>query len=143
MSLVKKNSELRPFYSGLLDEFLNAGMLSVEERRGVPALNVKEDDKELTLELRVPGFKKEDIKLDYKNGFLTLSGGKKEEKEEQEKDKYLRREFVSYSFHRSIELPEEKYNVAKAEAFYKDGILEVKMPKKEQKDKLCKKIEVK
>lgn len=74
---------------------------------------------------------------------MTLSGEKNEEKEEREKDKYLRREFSSYSFHRSIELPEEMYNVAEAEASYKDGILEVKMPKKEQKDKTSKKIEVK
>lgn len=146
MSMVKKTTDLRPFYSNLFDDFLNSGILpySSEDRGSLPALNVKEDDKELTLELRVPGLKKEDIKLEYKNGFLTLSGEKKEEKEEkEEKGKYLRREFSSFSFHRTIELPEDRYNVAEAKASYKNGILEVTMPKNEAKDKLHKTIEVK
>lgn len=143
MSIVKRNSEVSPFSSNFLEDFLNSGILASNDKRGLPALNIKEDDKELTLELRIPGLKKEDIQLDYNNGILTLSGEKNEEKEERDKDKYLRREFSSYSFHRSIELPEEMYNVAEAEASYKDGILEVKMPKKEQKDKTSKKIEVK
>ena len=143
MSVVKRNNEVSPFSSNFLEDFLNSGILASNDKRGLPALNIKEDDKELTLELRIPGLKKEDIQLDYNNGILTLSGEKNEEKEEKDKDKYLRREFSSYSFHRSIELPEERYNVAEAEASYKDGILEVKMPKKEQKDKTSKKIEVK
>lgn len=143
MSIVKRNNEVSPFSSNFLEDFLNSSILASNDKRGVPALNIKEDDKELTLELRIPGLNKEDIQLDYNNGILTLSGEKNEEKEEREKDKYLRREFSSYSFHRSIELPEEMYNVAEAEASYKDGILEVKMPKKEQKDKTSKKIEVK
>ena len=143
MSIVKRNSDVSPFSSNFLEDFLNSGILASNDKRGLPALNIKEDDKELTLELRIPGLKKEDIQLDYNNGILTLSGERNEEKEEKDKDKYLRREFSSYSFHRSIELPEERYNEAKAEASYKDGILEVKMPKKEQKDKTSKKIEVK
>ena len=89
------------------------------------------------------GNEKEDIHLDYKDGILTISGEKNEEKEEKDRDKYLRREFTSYSFHRSFELPEERYDVAKAQAAYKDGILEVTLPKKEQKDKVSRQIEVK
>ena len=141
--MVKRNSEIKPFYSNFLDDFLNTGLSAFEDRRGVPALNVKEDEKELALELRVPGMKKEDIHLDYKDGILTISGEKNEEKEEKDRDKYLRREFTSYSFHRSFELPEERYDVAKAQAAYKDGILEVTLPKKEQKDKVSRQIEVK
>ena len=136
MNMVRRNSEIKPFYSNFLDDFLNTGLSAFEDRRGVPALNVKEDEKELALELRVPGMKKEDIHLDYKDGILTISGEKNEEKD-------LRREFTSYSFHRSFELPEERYDVAKAQAAYKDGILEVTLPKKEQKDKVSRQIEVK
>ena len=105
MNMVKRNSEIKPFYSNFLDDFLNTGLSAFEDRRGVPALN--------------------------------------EEKEEKDRDKYLRREFTSYSFHRSFELPEERYDVAKAQAAYKDGILEVTLPKKEQKDKVSRQIEVK
>ena len=113
MNMVKRNSEIKPFYSNFLDDFLNTGLSAFEDRRGVPALNV------------------------------TISGEKNEEKEEKDRDKYLRREFTSYSFHRSFELPEERYDVAKAQAAYKDGILEVTLPKKEQKDKVSRQIEVK
>lgn len=95
MNMVKRNSEIKPFYSNFLDDFLNTGLSAFEDRRGVPALNVKEDEKELALELRVPGMKKEDIHLDYKDGILTISGEKNEEKEEKDRDKYLRREFTS------------------------------------------------
>ena len=86
MSIVKRNNELRPFYSTLLDEFLNTGMWPVQMNQGqnMPALNVKEDDESLTLDVRVPGMKKEDIKLDYNDGFLTISGESHEEKEEEE-----------------------------------------------------------
>ena len=104
MSIVKRNSDLRPFYSNLLDDFFDTWPKTINEQRGIPALNVKEDDKNLTLELQVPGMKKEDIKLEYKDGFLTISGEQKEEKEEQDsKQKFLRREFTSVSFHRTIE----------------------------------------
>lgn len=144
MSIVKRNSDLRPFYSNLLDDFFDTWPKTVNEQRGIPALNVKEDDKNLTLELQVPGMKKEDIKLEYKDGFLTISGEQKEEKEEQDsKQKFLRREFTSVSFHRTIELPEDKYDVNKAEAVYKDGILDITMPKNEERAKLNKTIQVK
>lgn len=143
MSLVRRNSEGKSLYPNILDELLNSGLSAFEDRRGVPALNIKEDEKELALELRVPGMKKEDIHLDYKDGVLTISGERNEEKEERDKDKYLRREFTSYSFHRSFELPEDRYDVANAQAAYRDGILEVTLPKKEQKDKVSRQIEVK
>ena len=90
MSIVKRNNELRPFYSTLLDEFLNTGMWPVQMNQGqnMPALNVKEDDESLTLDVRVPGMKKEDIKLDYNDGFLTISGESHEEKKRRrEKEK--------------------------------------------------------
>ena len=93
--------------------------------------------------MKVKKKKKEDIHLDDNDGILTMTGEKNEEKEEKDRDKYLRREFTSYSFHRSFELPEERYDVAKAQAAYKDGILEVTLPKKEQKDKVSRQIEVK
>lgn len=143
MSLVRRNNEGKSLYLNILDELLNSGLSAFEDRRGVPALNIKEDEKELALELRVPGMKKEDIHLDYKDGILTISGERNEENEERDKDKYLRREFTSYSFHRSFELPEDRYDVANAQAAYRDGILEVTLPKKEQKDKVSRQIEVK
>ena len=143
MNLIKKNSELRPYYTNLFDDFFNTGFwptLANEQRR-VPAVNVKEDEQSLTLELQVPGWKKEDIKLEYKDGFLMISGEQKEEKEE--KEHFLRREFSSFSFRRTVELPEEKYDVSRAEASYSDGILDITMPKNKERMKVSKTIQVK
>ena len=145
MSLVKRNNELRPYYSNLFDDFFNTGFwpAAASAQRGVPALNVKEDEHSLTLELQVPGIKKEDIKLEYRDGFLTVSGEQKEEREEKDKEKFLRREFSSFAFRRTIEVPEEKYDVNRAEATYHDGILDITMPKNEERAKLSKTIQVK
>ena len=143
MNLIRKSGESRSSYSNILDELLNTGLSVFEDRRSVPALNVKEDENQLALELRVPGMKKADIHLDYKDGILTVSGEKNEEKEEKDKDKYLRREFCSYSFNRSFELTEERYDVANAQATYNDGILKISLPKKEQKDNVSRRIEEK
>ena len=143
MNLIKKSNEARSFYPAILDELFNTGFAAFEDKRGIPALNVREDEKEVSLEFRVPGLNKEDIHLDYHGGILTISGEKNEEKEEKNKEKYLRREFCSYSFQRTFELPEDRYDVANAHASYKDGILEVTLPKKEQKDNVSRKIEVK
>ena len=67
MSIIKRNSELRPFYSTLLDEFLNTGNwpAQMNQNMNIPALNVREDEESLMLDIRIPGMKKEDIKLDY------------------------------------------------------------------------------
>lgn len=143
MNLVKKNNETGAFYPGIWDELLNTGLSVFEDRRRFPALNVREDEQELALEFKVPGLKKEDFHLDYHGGILTVSGERNEEKEEKDKDKYVRREFCSCSFQRSFELPEDRYDVSKAQAAYRDGILEVTLPKKEQKDKVSRRIEVK
>ena len=143
MSIVKRNNDLRPFYSSLLDDFIWSYGETTEQRR-LPALNVKENEKTLTLELQVPGMNKDDIKLEYKDGYLTISCEKREEKDEKDKDQnFLRKEFSSVSFHRTVELPEDKYNVGKAEASYKDGILEITMPKNEEKSKISRTIQVK
>lgn len=143
MNIVKRNTEVNPFYSSLLDDIFSGNLIPNEERRALPALNIIDNDKELKMELRAPGLKKEDFKLEFNDGILTLSCEKTSEKEEKEEGKYLRREFSSYSFRRSVELPEERYDVTKATASYQNGILVVTMPKKEQKDKLSKTIEVK
>lgn len=143
MNIIKRNSELNPFYTSLLDDLFSGNIVPAEERKMLPALNIIEDNKQLKMELRAPGLKKDDFKLEYDDGILTLSYEKQEEKEEKTEGKYIRREFSSYSFRRSVELPEERYDVTKAMASYENGILEITMPKKEQKDKLSKTIEVK
>ncbi len=88
----------------------------------------KGDHYELDAEL--PGFKKEDIKLDVENGYLTISAEHSEENEDKdEKKNYIRRERSYGSFRRSFDLSGVVEDGITAE--YKDGVLKLKLPKKE------------
>lgn len=95
----------------------------------VPSANIKETNENFQIELAVPGLKKEDLKIDLDNDVLTISSERKEEKTE-EKDNYTRREFNYSSFSRSFYLPEIA-DAEKISAEYKDGVLNIVIPKKE------------
>lgn len=95
----------------------------------VPAVNVKETNKDFMLEMSVPGYSKEDFSIDVDKNILTISGRKSVEKEEMDKDcKILRQEFSSSSFSRSFTLPEH-VETDKIDATQKNGILRITLPK--------------
>jgi len=100
----------------------------------LPAVNIREDEKAFYLELAVPGMDKKDLKIDLKDDVLTISSEHKEEKEDNG-DGYKRREFSYNSFCRSFYLP-ENIDADKIDAGYKDGILEISIPKKEEEKKI-------
>jgi len=94
----------------------------------VPALDVVEDDEALSIVAELPGLKKEDIKIKVRDGVLTLSGEKKFE-DEQKKENYYRIERSYGTFARSFTLPTTVDSSA-IEAKMKDGVLELRVPKK-------------
>lgn len=131
MKLVKSNSNLFPsVFSDLfeMDKFFD-NFPVWDSEAWLPATNIKEDDKSYEIELAVPGMKKEDIKLEMEGGLLTVSGENKEEKEEK-KGTYLRKEYKSSSFTRSFSLPDNA-NEDSVASNYEDGILKIRMDKKE------------
>ena len=146
MTLVKWNPEssLFPSLSSWMDDmFADNGDFPVPMVKGIsiPAVNVTETNKEFKLKVAAPGFKKEDFKLEVKNGFLTITG-ESETQEEKEDEKYTRREFRFNSFTRSFTLP-ENVKEDKIEANYKDGILMIILPKsKVEKEELVKTIAI-
>ncbi len=145
MSLIKWNPEssVFPSFSSWVDDFFGDGDFPKPMVRGVsvPAVNVTENAKEFKLEVAAPGFKKEDFKLEVKNGYLFING-ETEQKEEKKEDKYTRREFRFSSFTRSFALP-DNVTEEKIDAHYKDGILEIRLPKsKAEKEELVKTISV-
>jgi HSP20 family protein len=104
---------------------------------------VKENDDEITIEVAAPGLKKDDFKLDYDNGRLTISSEKEDKFEEKEGEKITRREFSYSSFQRSFSVPETLINADKIAAKYNDGILKVTLPKREEvKPKPAKQIKI-
>ena len=99
----------------------------------LPSVNIREDDKAFYLELAVPGMNKNDLKIELKDEVLTISSEHKEEKEDNAEG-YKRKEFSYNSFCRSFYLPED-IDSDKIDANYKDGILNVEIPKKEVEKK--------
>jgi len=97
----------------------------------LPAVNVKETNDEFLIELAAPGMEKKDFKINFKNNVITISS-EKEDKREEKKENYTRREFSYQSFQRSFTVPENAIVSEKIEAIYNNGILEVKLPKREE-----------
>jgi len=144
MALIKWNPEqtLFPSISSWMDDFFPDSGIPKPSVTGVsiPAVNVTETKDAFKLSVAAPGFKKEDFKLEVKNGFLTISGESSAEKEDKE-ETFTRKEYSYNSFSRSFSLPEN----VKAEdvvAKYADGVLKVTLPKKKADEKPVKQISV-
>lgn len=121
------------------DRFFDSDWL---KRQSVPAVNVKESEKEFEIEMAAPGLSKKDFSITVDKGILTISSEKEEEHEEKEKD-YTRREFSYNAFSRSFTLP-EYVSEDDIKANYEDGVLKLRLSKKsEGATKLKKMIEVK
>jgi HSP20 family protein len=128
-----------PFLSNLFDD--DFFPVLTNRTSSMPAVNIKENDKNFTLELAVPGMDKKDLKIDINEDVLTISSETRNESEE-EKDGYKRKEFSFSSFCRSFYIP-ENVNRDKISAAYKDGILTVELPKmEEEKNKITKQIRI-
>jgi HSP20 family protein len=93
----------------------------------IPAVNVKELEKEFEIEMAAPGLNKKDFNIQIDKGIMTIFTEKKEEKEVKE-DEYTRKEFNYTSFTRSFNLP-ENINPEKVEAKYENGILRIMIGK--------------
>ena len=92
------------------------------------------------LECELPGFKKEDIKLDVENDCLTISAERKAETKDQ-KENYVKRERVYGSFTRCFDV--SGINVDGIEASYTDGMLNVTLPKKAAEVPASRRLEIK
>ena len=123
-------------------------MLDEMDRRlmtGVPAVtafrtDVLDTGDAFKLECELPGFKKEDIKLDVENDCLTISAERKAETKD-EKENYVKRERVYGSFTRCFDV--SGINVDGIEASYTDGMLNVTLPKKAAEVPASRRLEIK
>src|ERR1700690_1818843 len=95
-----------------------------------PKVDIVETDKEYTIKAELPEVNKEDVKVNIENGELTISGERKQEKEEKDK-KFHRIERYYGSFMRSFTLP-DNVDEANIKAVFKDGMLNLSLPKSAQ-----------
>jgi HSP20 family protein len=104
-----------------------------------PSIDVVETDREVIARAEMPGLDKENIKINLTEDRLEISAETKKEEEKKEKG-YVYREMRSGSYYRAIALP-SPVDPNNAQASYKNGILEIKMPKTEVKEKKEIKVE--
>ncbi len=96
----------------------------------VPAMDIRERENEYVVRTDLPGVKKDDIQITLENGVLTITAETRSEKEEKEDGQVLRQERRYGKYVRSLRLGSQ-VDGNKLKAGYKDGVLELVLPKAE------------
>jgi len=132
MTLLRKYNRF-PDVSDLFDNFmLNHGSNFFPNSRNVsvPAVNIREHENSYQIDVAAPGLEKSDFNIQVEDEMLNISVSK-ESSSEETKANYSKREFSYNSFVRSFTLPETADSEA-IKANYKDGVLVIEIPKKEE-----------
>ena len=133
-------------YPSYMDQFLGRDYYPAHYQRNgfksLPAVNITESENGYTVEVAAPGLNKKDFKIDLVKNSLTIASVR-EDKQEENNERYTRREFQYTNFSRSFTLP-ETVDGEKISAVHKDGILYVDIPKMEEaKEKPARQIAIK
>ena len=96
----------------------------------LPPVDIEEEGDRLVLRAEIPGLSRDDIDVSVENGTLTLRGEKKRERKVDAENAYRLERFYG-SFSRSFVLP-TRINAEQIKATYRDGVLEVVLPKAEE-----------
>ena len=127
----------------VFNDFFNTDFMP-KANATAPAINVKESDKEYTVELAAPGMKKEDfnVHINDEGNLIVKMEKKNENKEEDKSARYLRREFSYSKFEQTLLLPDDVKR-EDIKAHVENGVLTVELPKQvEEKVKLSRQIEI-
>jgi HSP20 family protein len=134
-----------PNYHNPFDAFFDAMALNpvrIESRQFMePKMDMADLGDKIEVKAELPGIDEKDVNLSIEDGILTLSGERKQEMTEQNKNYYLR-ETSAGAFSRSIRLP-KNIDESKISAVFKKGVLTVIIPKIEVKEENAKKIPIK
>lgn len=148
MSLIPSRSPLSrwvPFneLGSLYDRFnalLNGNHTDITEARWNPAMDISENEKEITVSLDTPGLERKDLKVEINDGTLIISGERKYEQQDKS-DKYVYLERGYGSFLRSFQLP-DYVDQNHIHADCKNGLLKVHLTKIPGKKKEIKNIAI-
>jgi len=112
------------------DEMRDSEKSSMSDRCWTPVTDIYEAKDQYVFKLELPGVAKEDVKVEFEGDKISISGERKEDKEV-EKEDYIRVERYCGSFFRSFQLPKIA-DGSQMKATMKEGILELRIPKREE-----------
>lgn len=134
-------------YRGTYDPFREFERLEKELFSGKDSVasfktDIKDNGDAYLIEAELPGFKKEDIRVDIANGTLTVSAERKHEEETKDgKGNIIHSERTYGCFERSFDISEINENAVTAE--YTDGVLKLELPKKTEVVPEARRLEIK
>ncbi len=138
IALTRRNDTNGPLgcYEGEIDRFFNdffsTGPVRIFNEGWYPRVDVVEDENSFHVTADIPGVSEKEINVTVENGVLSISGERKTERtEEDEKKRYHVSERSYGSFHRTVTLP-ERINAEGIRANFKDGVLNIEIPKSEE-----------
>lgn len=132
------------FNDSFVRDWFNWPKHNAEQEAGtLPSVNICEYADRYEMSVAVPGWNKNDFKVEIQENRLLISGERKQEHEQKQEGNYVRKEFNYQSFVRSFTLAEKQVEREKIQAKYTDGILSITVPKTpEAKTKAVKVIQV-
>jgi len=117
----------------VFDNFVRGGVQADENFQmsyWTPAVDIAEQENDYVVKMELPGVNKDDVKISLESNILTIKGEKKQEKEEKNKNVH-RLERTYGSFQRSFTLPTTVKSDT-IDAFFKEGVLTISLPKAEE-----------
>jgi HSP20 family protein len=134
MALMRRGEFTNPYpslWNKLFDdEFFNMNFSSTGTT--LPSVNIRETKDDFVVEVAAPGMRKEDFRIELDNNIMSISSERSETDEDKDNEgNYTRREFSYQSFQRSFTLPSSVHG-ENISAQYKDGVLNIVIPKKEE-----------
>ncbi|MBD3382843.1 MAG: Hsp20 family protein [candidate division Zixibacteria bacterium] len=114
----------------VFDSFFGTPAMSGREDAWTPDVDIIEDKDSITVNVDIPGMKKDDIKVSVHDQSLTIRGERRYEKEDKDKN-YHRTERMYGAFSRTFSLP-STVEGDRIKANYKDGVLKIELPKVEE-----------
>ena len=138
MTLVKRNGNLLNPLPLLFDDFFNRDLFGWSNSNfsntntTMPAVNIKETAENYEVEVAAPGMSKNDFKVELDGNVLTISSERTSKSEENDNERYARKEFSYQSFQRTFTLQKDVVDIDKIQAKYENGLLHLLIPKKEE-----------
>jgi HSP20 family protein len=133
MQIIKRDNNTRNYptyfpFRSVFDDFFTPSIWEERIPISSPSVDLWEEKENIFVKMALPGIKKEDIKITVEEDRVSISGQTKKAEEQKEKEKKYYYRSMESSFEQSFNLP-TKIDANKVEAEFKDGVLEIKLPK--------------